>query len=77
MYSNGNWTKWSAIQFEIKQVISKSTSMSHLFDLKSQVRFQTKIAWNEVQLPFYYIHFYMKTIILLAYSICWFVQIFY
>ena len=27
------------------------------FWLKSQVRFQTKIAQHEVQLPFYYIHF--------------------
>ena len=46
IYSNGNWTKWSAIQFEIKQVISKSTSMLHLFDLKSQVWFQTKMKFN-------------------------------
>ena len=27
------------------------------FDLKSQVCFQTKIAWHKVQLPLYYIHF--------------------
>ena len=27
------------------------------FGLKSQVWFQTKIAWHEVQLPLYYIHF--------------------
>ena len=27
------------------------------YDLKSQVRFQTKIARHEVELPFYYIHF--------------------
>ena len=41
--NNGNWTEWSAIWAEI--------------DLKSQVWFQTKIAWHEVQLPLYYIHF--------------------
>ena len=27
------------------------------FDFKSQVWFQTKIAWHEVQLPLYYNHF--------------------
>ena len=32
-------------------------SAQHSFDLKSQIWFQTKIAWQEVQLPLYYIHF--------------------
>ena len=43
---NGNWTEWSEIWAEITRVISKS-----------QVRFQTKIARHEVQLPLYNIHF--------------------
>ena len=33
------------------------TSMQHEFNLKSQVWVLTKIAWHEVQLPLYYIHF--------------------
>ena len=43
---NGNWTEWSEIWAEITRVISKS-----------QVRFQTKIARHELQLPLYNIHF--------------------
>lgn len=41
---------------ELIQVISKS----HEFDLKSQVSFQTRIAWNKVQLTLYYRHFENK-----------------
>jgi len=43
---NGNLTEWSAIWSEIIRVISKS-----------QVWFRTKIAWPEVQLLLYCIHF--------------------
>ena len=39
-------------------LISKSDERAvRGFDLKSQVRFETKIAWHEVQLPLYYSHF--------------------
>ena len=55
--NNGNSTKWSAIWAEIICVIQNQTSAQHEFNLKSQVWFQTKIAWQEVQLPLYYIHF--------------------
>ena len=55
--NNGNSTKWSAIWAEIISVIQNQTSAQHEFNLKSQVWFQTKIAWQEVQLPLYYIHF--------------------
>ena len=51
--NHGNWTEWSAIWSEIIRLILKS----HVFDLKSQVWFQTKIAQHKVQLPFYYSHF--------------------
>ena len=39
--------------YEIIRLISKSVQ----FGLKSQLWFQTKIAWHEVQLPLYYSHF--------------------
>ena len=51
--NHGNWTEWSAIWSEIIRLILKS----HVFDLKSQVWFQTKIAQPKVQLPLYYSHF--------------------
>ena len=51
--NNGNWTNWSAMWYEIIWLISKSVQVG----LKSQVWFQTKIAWHEVQLPLYYSHF--------------------
>ena len=51
--TNGNWTNWSAMWYEIIRLISKSVQ----FGLKSQVWFQTKIAWHEVQLPLYCSHF--------------------
>ena len=58
VFRNGNWTEWSAISAEIIRVISKSNERAvRSFDLKSLVRFQTKIAWHKVQLPLYYIHF--------------------
>ena len=50
--------KGIAIWSEIVCVISKSDERAvRGFDLKSQVRFETKIAWHEVQLPHYYSHF--------------------
>ena len=45
---NGYWTSSRVIWSEIIRVI---------FDLKSQLWFQTKIARHEVQLPLYYSHF--------------------
>ena len=50
---NGNWTEWSTVWSEIIPMILKLCE----FDLKSQVWFQTKIAWHKVQLPLYYSHF--------------------
>ena len=49
----------SGVQFALKSYawFQNGTSAPHEFDLKSQVRFQTKIARHEVQLPLYYIHF--------------------
>ena len=49
----------SGRQFGLKSYawIKNWTSAQHSFDLKSQIWFQTKIAWQEVQLPLYYIHF--------------------
>ena len=48
---NGNWTEWSAVWSEVLRMILKLCE----FDLKSQVWFQTKIAWHKVQLPLYLI----------------------
>ena len=49
----------SGVQFGLKSYawFQNWTSAQREFDLKSQVRFQTKIARHEVQLPLYYIHF--------------------
>ena len=49
----------SGVQFGLKLYawFQNQTSTQCEFDLKSQVWFQTKIAWHEVQLPLYYIHF--------------------
>ena len=49
----------SGVQFELKSYawFQNRMSVPHEFDLKSQVWFHTKIAWHEVQLPLYYIHF--------------------
>ena len=59
--------QWLSLDFIIKKRIKHiffsyawfqtQTSMQHEFDLKSQVWFQTKIAWHEVQWPLYYIYF--------------------
>ena len=38
-------------------LFQNQTSVQCKFNLKSQVWFQTKIAWHKVQLPLYYIHF--------------------
>ena len=55
---NGNWAEGSAIWSDIIRVILKSNERAQPgFDLKSQVWFQTKIAWREVQLPVYCNHF--------------------
>ena len=42
---------------ELSARFQNRTGAQREFDLKSQVRFQTKIARHEVQLPLYYIHF--------------------
>ena len=49
----------SGVQFGLKSYawFKNWTSTQHLFHLKSQIWFQTKIVWQEVQLPLYYIHF--------------------
>ena len=57
--SNDYWTEWSAIWSEIIRLISNQTSVQRMFDCKSQesLRFQSKVAINEVQLPLYHIFF--------------------
>ena len=70
--NNGNWTNWSAMWYEIIRLISKSVQ----FGLKSQVWFQTKIAWHEVQLPLYYSHFETQNSVstntlLVKWAVCW------
>ena len=49
----------SGVQFGLKSYVwfQNRTSTQRDFDLKSQVRFQTKITRHKVQLPLYYIHF--------------------
>ena len=49
----------SGVQFGLKSYVwfQYQTSTQRFFNLKPQVWFQTKIAWHEVQLPLYYIHF--------------------
>ena len=48
----------SGVQFGLKSYawLQNQTGVQRKFDLKSQVRFQTKIAWYKVQ-PLCYIHF--------------------
>ena len=48
----------SGVQFGLKSyaLFQDWTSAQREIDLKSQVRFQTKIARHEVQLPLYYIY---------------------
>ena len=48
----------SGVQFGLKSYawFQNQTGVQCKFDLKSQVRFQTKIAWYKVQ-PLCYIHF--------------------
>ena len=48
---------------EIIRLISNQTSVHRMFDLKSQesLRFQSKVAINEVQLPLYHIYFELQT----------------
>jgi len=50
--------KLSGVQFGLKSYVwfQNQTRAVRSFDLKSQIRFQTKIARPEVQLPLYYIH---------------------
>ena len=57
--SDGYRTEWSAIWSEIIRLISNQTSVQRMFDFKSQesLRFQSKVAINEVQLPLYHIYF--------------------
>ena len=49
----------SGVQFglELYAWFQSRTGAQRKFDLKSQIWFRTKIAWHEVQLPPYYIHF--------------------
>ena len=51
----------SGVQLGLKSYrrawFQNQTSAQREFDLKSQVWFQTKIAWHKVQLPLYYILF--------------------
>ena len=49
----------SGVQFGLKSYVwfQNRTSTQRDYDLKSQVRFQTKITRHKVQLPLYYIHF--------------------
>ena len=51
------------IRSEIIRLISNQTSVHRMFDLKSQesLRFQSKVAINEVQLPLYHIYFELQT----------------
>ena len=58
----GNWTEWTAIWSEIIRMISNIERAHRKLDLKSQVWFQTKIAWHKVQLPLYCIQFWNPTI---------------
>ena len=54
---NGNWTEWSEIWLKSYAWFHNWMSALQEFDLKSQVCFQTKIAWHKFQSPLYYIHF--------------------
>ena len=47
----------SGVTFVLKSYAWFENQMSMQFDLKSQVWFQAKIAWHEVQLLLYYIYF--------------------
>ena len=50
----------SGVQFGLRLSYAwfqNRTSAQREFDLKSQVWFQTKIAWHKVQLPLYYTYF--------------------
>ena len=49
----------SGVQFGLKSYVwfQNWMSMQCELNLKPQVWFQTKIAWHEVQLPLYNIHF--------------------
>ena len=55
--NNDNWTEWSPVWSESYARFQNLTSAQREFDLKSQVWFQTKIAWPEVQCPLYYFNF--------------------
>ena len=57
--TNQNWVIFSCILLGLKSYawFQNRTSAQREFDLKSQVWFQKKITWHEVQLPLYYIHF--------------------
>ena len=57
-FFNCNWTEWSAIWAEIICVISKLNECTAQVQFEiTSIRFWTKIAQHEVQLPLYYIHF--------------------
>ena len=57
-FFNGNWTEWSAIWAEIICMISKLNECTAQVQFEiTSIRFWTKIAQHEVQLPLYYIHF--------------------
>ena len=57
-FFNGNWTEWSAIWAEIICMTSKLNECTAQVQFEiTSIRFWTKIAQHEVQLPLYYIHF--------------------
>ena len=57
-FFNCNWTEWSVIWAEIICVISKLNEWTAQVQFEiTSIRFQTKIAQHDVQLPLYYIHF--------------------
>ena len=57
-FFNGNWTEWSAIWAEIICMISKLNECTAQVQFEiTSIRFWTKSAQHEVQLPLYYIHF--------------------
>ena len=57
-FFNGNWTEWNAIWAEIICMISKLNECTAQVQFEiTSIRFWTKIAQHEVQLPLYFIHF--------------------
>ena len=61
--NSGNWIEWS-VQFGLKSyaLFQNYMNVQREVNLKSQVWFQTKIAWHEDQLPLYNIYFEINQI---------------